>query len=110
MAYGCYSEVYYAEHLEIRTAIKIGETTNARRRSNQLLQEDYLILQSLDIGGGECERLFVESFLRMKILKTQKARRIRKDYFNCADLDTVEFIKSHFQEWVMEAIITMREM
>ena len=110
MAYGYYSEVYYAENLTIKTCIKIGETTNARRRANQLLQEDYLITQSLDIGGGEGERLFVESFLRMKILKTQKAQRIRKDYFDCADVDTVAFIKAHFQEWVEEAIKTMREM
>lgn len=103
MSYGVYSEVYFANHGTIKNLIKIGETTNARRRANQLCKEDYQILTSLDVNGGESARLFVESYLRTRIEATGKADRFRKDYFECENEDIAYWIFTQFEEWVAEA-------
>lgn len=108
MSYGYYSEVYFAESLSTSTHIKIGETTNARRRSNQLFKErNYWITDSMDIGGDEAKRLFVESFLRLQIMETYHAQRVGKDYFVCSDAETAQAIKMHFREWVLDALVIL---
>lgn len=110
MSYGYYSEVYFAINYRSSNYIKIGETTNARRRANQLFTEDYLLVDSLEVGGDQAERLFVESFLRMKILKTCKVQQVRKDYFVCEDGDTAKFVQTHFQQWVSEALLIINNL
>lgn len=103
MGYGIYSEVYFATHLVKKDLIKIGETTNARRRAGQLFKEDYLIETSMDVHGGEAARLFVESYLRTRIEATGKASRFRKDYFECESENVAHWIFTQFEEWVKEA-------
>jgi hypothetical protein len=103
MSYGTYSEVYFANHFTTRNLIKIGETTNARRRANQLRKEDYHIVISADVNGEEAARLFVESYLRTRIEATGKANRFRKDYFECENEDVAHWLFTQFQEWVSEA-------
>ena len=103
MSYGIFSEVYFAKHEMKKNLIKIGETTNARRRACQLYKEDYLILVSANVNGGESARLFVESYLRTRIEATGKAIRFRKDYFKCENEDVAHWLFTQFKEWVTEA-------
>lgn len=103
MSYGTYSEVYFANHGMMKSLIKIGETTNARRRAGQLCKEDYHILISANVNGGEAARLFVESYLRTRIEATGKASRFRKDYFECENEDVAHWLFTQFEEWVAEA-------
>jgi hypothetical protein len=111
MSYGYYSEIYFAESVETSVGIKIGETTNARRRSNKLFQErNYWVTDSLEVGGDDARRLFIESYLRLKIAQNYPAQRIGKDYFVCRDAETAQAIKRHFREWVIDALALSKEL
>lgn len=111
MSYGIFSEVYFATSTFSKTTIKIGETTNARRRASQLLsQESYRIILVADVDGDEAERLFVESFLRARIKASGKAHQIRKDYFECDCYATVEQFTESFNSWVAEANAILAQM
>lgn len=110
MSYGVYSEVYFAVSACDDVNIKIGETTNARRRGSQLAKDDYLIMRSRDVAGGEAERLFVESFLRARINASGKATQIRKDYFLCDTKDTAVQFLNLFNNWVDEANAILKQM
>lgn len=103
MSYGVYSEIYLAKHYKDDTLIKIGETTNARRRNGQLSQNGYTITIVLDVDGGETERLFIESFLRARIEADGRTHRSGKDYFQCDCKDTADYFCNHFQSMVKEA-------
>lgn len=105
MSYGKFSEVYYAESWDkdCPMMIKIGETDNARRRARQLEREGYFITQSIDVTDGKAARLFVESYVRMCILNTNRVNQIGNDYFQCHDLDVKMYIESSFNAWVYEA-------
>lgn len=103
MSYSICSEVYFAAHDTMKNLIKIGETTNARRRASQLCKEDYLILASMDVNGTEAARLFVESYLRTRIEATGKAKRFRKDYFECENEEIARWLLFQFDNWVKEA-------
>ena len=110
MGYGYYSEIYFAIHLENEKMMKIGETTNGRRRQNQLNKEDYYITRCFDVEGGEAARLFVESYLRMKLLKTNRVAQLRKDYFMCDCLETRKEFQDCFYSWVKEAHEILKRM
>lgn len=110
MSYGVYSEVYFAMSVCDDVNIKIGETTNARRRGSQLAKDDYMIMGARDVAGGEAERLFVESFLRARINASGKATQIRKDYFLCDTKDTAFQFLNLFNNWVDEANAILRQM
>lgn len=110
MSYGVFSEVYFAISVTSKTAIKIGETTNARRRASQLYKEDYHIVQVADVNGDEAERLFVESFLRARIKASGKAQQFRKDYFECDCSATAEQFAKLFAGWVAEANAILDQM
>lgn len=103
MSYGVFSEVYFAMSATSKSAIKIGETNNARRRANQLSSTGYDIVKVADVNGGEAERLFVEGFLRARINASGKAQQIRKDYFECDCPTTAEQFCELFENWVKEA-------
>ncbi len=104
MSYGVYSEVYFAQHEENPAMIKIGETTNARRRGRQLEKEGFIILESTWVNGDDkCDRRFVESFLRSRIATTGHAAIYKEDYFICDNETTANWIKSEFMHWVEEA-------
>lgn len=102
MGYGYYSEVYFAINTNEKNYIKIGETTNARRRNNQL--DDYYIVQTLDVNGlGKNDRLFVESYVRSRINATKKVHQIGLDYFECENENVVNWLAKQFNLWVAEA-------
>lgn len=103
MGYGNYSEVYFANHGILKSLIKIGETTNARRRAGQLCKDNYHILISASVNGDEAARLFVESYLRARIEATGKVTRFRKDYFECESEDVAYWLFTQFEDWVTEA-------
>ena len=104
MSYGVYSEVYFAINFDDKTFIKIGETTNARRRANQLYKEGYYIIKSIDIEGTEAERLFVESYLRAKIASNNNVQQYRKDYFKCESKEMVQMFEDSFDYFVEQAL------
>lgn len=110
MSYGVYSEVYFAICFYSKVYIKIGETSNSRRRNNQLQKQGYYIVKACDVEGAEAERLFVESFLRARISATGRATQFGKDYFECDCPETVSAIKASFENWVNEAATILRQM
>ena len=110
MSYGVYSEVYFAICDSSDVLIKIGETTNARRRASQLYREGYSIVHSMGVLGDEAERLFVESFLRARIKASGHARPLRKDYFECDCPDSVWNFRTSFEKWVNEANAVLTQM
>ena len=102
MGYGYYSEVYFAININNQNFIKIGETTNARRRENQL--DEYYIVQTLDVNGMEKrDRLFVESYLRSRVGATERVRQKGLDYFECENENVANWICKEFPHWVEEA-------
>lgn len=119
MAYGEYSEVYYANNSRPNTyyhnkiLVKIGETTNVRRRSRQL--EDVSIatwcsLEGTVCGYDYCARLFIESYLRAKVRKLPGVEHSSTDYFWLPDKATDTLILKNFTIWVQEAITLWGQM
>jgi hypothetical protein len=111
MAYGVYSEVYLAFSVDNPTAIKIGETTNARRRERQLIRQDpsFYIGYSTEITKfDKGSRLYVENYLRGQIFKylNNKSidyRWVGLDYFYSLPQEAIDYIEKHFIQWVYEA-------
>lgn len=103
MAYGCYSEIYIAINVEDKTFIKIGETTNARRRNRQLKEDGFKVYESIEVGHGESCRLFIESYLRIK-LESLNIKRIKRDYFYCKHNTISDFVLNNFEVWVDDAL------
>lgn len=102
MGYGYYSEVYFAINVNEKKYIKIGETTNARRRNYQL--DDYYIVQTLNVNGlGKDDRLFVESYVRSRINATKKVHQVGLDYFECENENVAHWLSKQFNSWVTEA-------
>ena len=104
MAYAKCSEVYFA--VGTANKIKIGETTNARRRNHQL--NGYHIHCSIDLQNkqysdseDEAMRKFVEAGLRV-ILEDYTQQRISTDCFICESREDVEDIEEQFEYWVEE--------
>ena len=100
MAYAVYSQVYLAISLdEDEKIFKIGETTNIARRQMQL--KDFEICLWADLKSqSKADRLFVESYLRIKILEHTDIRLLGQDYFSYTDtkiyneiLDNFEYIR-----------------
>lgn len=113
MSYGIYNEVYFAVRLDKEGEgwFKIGETSNARRRSNQLYyNEGYCVTESYNLFGDEANRLFVESYLRVKIELTGKVQRVGKDYFLCKSKENRDEFKKFFSSWVKEAEEILKKM
>ena len=111
MAYGYYSEVYLAFSCDDPFAIKIGETTNARRRERQLLRQDnaFYIGRSTEIPRyDKGSRLYVENYLRGQIFKYLNEKSVDYkwvglDYFYSLTQEAIDYIEKHFIDWVFEA-------
>jgi hypothetical protein len=97
MAYRYYSEVYFAIDFDDNKRIKIGETTNARRRDRQL---DVWITKVVEVGGDKCYRLLIESLLREKISRMPRVQQIGNDYFYCESKEIALSIQNQFTDWV----------
>ena len=104
MAYANYSQVYLAISLDEEEKIfKIGETTNIARRQMQL--KDFEICLWADLKSqSKADRLFVESYLRIKILENADIRLLGYDYFSYTDKKVYNEILDNFEKWVKEAI------
>ena len=104
MAYAVYSQVYLAIALDEEEKIfKIGETTNIARRQMQL--KDFEICLWADLKSqSKADRLFVESYLRIKILEHSDIRLLGYDYFSYTDEKIYNEILDNFEKWVTEAI------
>ena len=114
MAYGVYSEVYLAFSIDDPTAIKIGETTNARRRERQLVNnEGFYIGWSTEITKPDKKsRLFVENYLRGCIFQyldenSFDYRWVGMDYFFSLCEEAIDHIEKNFYEWVYEACVRL---
>ena len=82
---------------------KIGETTNIARRQKQL--KDFEICLWADLKTNKkADRLFIESYLRIKILEYADIRLLGQDYFSYTDTKVYNEILDNFEKWVGEAI------
>jgi hypothetical protein len=118
MAYATYSEVYYAntspnELYGNKILVKIGETTNICRRNKQLASVSMATWYSLErtvCGYNYSARLFVESYLRVKVGKLPGVEPCSTDYFLLPDKATDTLILQNFALWVQEAIALWEQM
>ena len=105
------SAVYWAIKIKDfdpdRPSLKIGETTNIRRRNSQL--EDYHILNFVEVDNNLSTRLFIESYLRSKIFSYTNVEHFKTDYFSCPREVYLQ-VNEHFVEWVHEAQYIIRGM
>lgn len=103
MAYAKYSQVYLAIPLDEEERIfKIGETTNIARRQRQL--KDLEICYWIDLStDNRADRLFIESYLRIKILEYTDTRLIGSDYFSYTNEQTYNEVLNNFETWVKQA-------
>lgn len=106
MAYGIYSEVYFAIGLSKSIiSFKIGETTNARRRNKQLVGFDICETFSLPYGkDDQADRLLVESYIRQRMERDLKLDRFSTDCFVCSNLEEREYAHSYFIQLFHEAL------
>ena len=106
MSYGIYSEIYMAVPQwdnPKRDIIKIGETTNSRRRSIQLEKKEGLTISEwVDTNLTHSERLFVESALRIKMEKMGLSL-VGNDHFICDESQWRKILKE-FPNLVNEMI------
>lgn len=106
MGYAIRSEIYFAVDATDFCNIKIGETTNSNRRQGQL---QYCITRSVglteynDSRYDKAKRLFIESYIRAKMLKRKDCRLTGEDYFTTTNAKTAEEIEELFVNWVEEA-------
>lgn len=118
MAYATYSEVYYAnstpnKFYDNKILVKIGETTNVCRRSKQLesvSMATWCSLESTACGYNYSARLFVESYLRVKVCKLPGVEISSTDYFWLPNKETDTLILKNFTIWVQEAIALWSQM
>ena len=104
MAYAVYSQVYLAIALDEEEKIfKIGETTNVARRQKQLKDFEICLWADL-ITESKANRLFIESYLRIKILEYSDIRLLGHDYFSYTDTKVYNEILDNFEKWVKEAM------
>lgn len=114
MAYKDGSEVYFAKKKVRKNAktawIKIGETTNAKRRNHQL--EDFNVaivcevpMNDKDRHNQKLRRMAVENYLREKILQEfSPKRRKGNDYFSLPVEEAIRF-EDNFKGFVQECLI-----
>jgi hypothetical protein len=65
MSYGSYVYIAFGTDEDVKTWVKIGQTENPWSRAKQLY--GFRIIDAVDIGGNSTLRLFVESYLRLKL-------------------------------------------
>lgn len=108
MAYAKYSQVYLAVSLDEETKIfKIGETTNIARRQKQIPDFEICLWEDLQ-DNDKASRLFIESYLRIKILQFSDIRLIGMDYFSYSDNQKFQIVLDNFEKWVKEAVTILK--
>ena len=112
MSYGVYSEVYLAIDMdywkkEENIMVKVGESTNSRRRSKQLERDKYItVVSDYEIGGTEVYRKWVEGCLRLYIEKTFDCYQVGTDTFVFRKKQEVKEIQMLFTTLVTQIINT----
>lgn len=114
--------VYYGTYHHGFGQLKIGQTSNIKQRTNSLYYRDCIIVEEFVELPAECGRLanalFVESYLRMRLLQyayehpTLGMYHASTDYFNYKYryYGIVEKNFKHlFFKWVNEAIEIMKK-
>ena len=86
---------YIAITLNNVNSIKIGETgRNIEERKKELQRKGYIIIKTFDKTTNRAERLFIESGLRMTLLKKKNTQILKDDYF-ITSMDTImDFIEN----------------
>ena len=83
--------------------VKIGETTDLKKRGYQL---DCVIVLDVEWEGTKSDRLFVEAYIRKKIENKYKKNAIHygNDHFTCANSNIIKSIANNFRQWALEGI------
>ena len=90
---------YIAITLHNINSIKIGETgRNIEERKKELQRKGYIIIKTFDKTTNRAERLFVESGLRMTLLKNKNTQIIKDDSF-ITSMDTIMDIIENFNNY-----------
>lgn len=86
---------YIAITLHNINSIKIGETgRDIEERKKELQKKGYIIIKTFNKTTNRAQRLFVESGLRITLLKKENTQIIKDDYF-ITSMDTImDFIEN----------------
>lgn len=116
MSYHIGSEIYLARHDREKSLIKIGETTNSRRRRHSLIKDGYSIIYSINIEDYPynkhlelAKRRFIESYLRLYLNDYEMHQLVypienTEDYFQCKDEFTADKIITELQNVLISAL------
>lgn len=87
---------------------KVGETASYTSRSKKLYSENGMrISRRVKFLGTKDERLFVESYVRLKYSTNSNMRHHGNDYFTCANTKTIKGAENKFFEYVAEGFALM---
>ena len=90
---------YIAINLYNINSIKIGETgRDIEQRKKELQRNKYIIIKTFDKTTNRAQRLFIESGLRMTLLKNENTQIINDDYFT-APMDIIMDMIEHFDNY-----------
>ena len=90
---------YIAITLKNVNSIKIGETgRDIRERTKELQKNGYIIIKTFNKTTNRAQRLFVESGLRITLLKNQNTQILKDDYF-IASMDVIMDIIENFDNY-----------
>lgn len=102
MNYSSYVYIAFGTDEDVKTWVKIGQTTDPWSRNRQL--NGFRIIDAVNVGGDSALRLFIESYLRLKLASAPFTTRVKDDYFICQEKTQVDFLITQFQSYVQEAI------
>lgn len=90
---------YIAISIRNINSIKIGETgRNIEERKKELQKKGYIIIKTFDKTTNRAQRLFVESGLRITLLKKENTQILKDDYF-IASMDVIMDIIENFDNY-----------
>lgn len=95
---------YIAITLDNINRIKIGETgRDIEKRKKELQKKRYIIIKTFDKTTNRAQRLFVESGLRITLLKNENTQIIKDDYFITSMdviMDIIENFHNYCEHWL----------
>ena len=102
------SIVYLAINNNNNDIIKIGETSDLKRRTKQLKKQDYTVIQWVETYHPVDCRLFVESSLRAILSNSHHIHQYKKDYFYTPKEKTT-IVQKNFKTWVNDLVKTYED-
>lgn len=95
---------YIAITLNNINSIKIGETgRDIKQRTKELQKKGYIIVKTFDKTTNRAQRLFIESGLRMTLLKKENTQILKDDYFIASMdviMDIIENFNNYCEHWL----------